>query len=675
MHYRERQQYIAERLHTDWGWENHTKGPRGLSYRDMARRIWVADGRAGKPVSPATIKADIDMLREEAASLSDEELAEAEDLLAPEQFPKFRRKLRGDHYETPIFQKALFWVLYAITFKKAIPGWVIEYLDDLDPERPFPPDINDLIVEQKLMISFVFLLAPRHGKTDLLQDFVLWCHAKDPNRKVLFGNGTIKKTEQFIGNYFMPILEEHEWLIERYGPFWSGSKAWSKGGYVLKKRTGFHKANSMHPFGIDGSVLSLDSDLILADDISDLRRARSETTTEGDYDWLTTQLMTRREPETAFCYVGSHVAVNTGDLFEWIEDNFDRLNQGDHRLIIKKLPAHRYELCEHPEGSHDEHSNKEEDCNDPAHHPNCTIWPSRRGIGFLNAMKGLMADDAMYEAVYNQVSRSRAMTHFPKEVLKNDFILPDPDPDTKIRPSFSRDLEESGVLDRSRSWKNDRHVCCRRPILVAMGFDPAAGETKSSSMTAWTVLGVCSDCGRRYVIDYDALRQSPEEHPLTIIEVLKAFPAIKRLRIEINAYQKALAREPRLGNIFHEHGVWIDEWNTDERKNDPDLGIPNMGRYFKSMNWSIPAKTLGDVDYGDAMVKSFARWPKRPNDIPMSAWLADLSLMELIEETRHEGVSVMPGTEGQMTEAHDENSFTVDLSDPDLWRGTEYATL
>ncbi len=663
MHYRERQQYIAERLHKDWGWEDYRKGPNGVSYRDMARKIWIADGRHGKPVSPATIKADIDTLREAAQTLDEKELDEAQLLLEPENFPEFRRRLRGQNYETPVFQQAVFWVLYAITFKEPIPDWVIEYLDEMDPERPLPENVNELIVEQKQMISFILLLAPRHGKTDLLQDFVMWVHARDANRKILFGNGTIKKTEGFVGNYFLQLLESNDWLIDRYGPFWSGDKQWSKSGYVLAKRTGFHKANSLHPFGISGSVLSLDSDLILADDISDLRRARSETTTEGDYDWLTTQLMTRREPETAFCYVGSHVAVNTGDLFEWIEDNAERLNTGDHVLIMKKLPAHRYDLC------------IDIDSEEPEDHPNCIIWPSRRGIGFLNAMKGMMADDDMFEAVYNQVPRSRAMEHFPKEVLKSEFILPEKDEETRVRPSFSREIEDSGVLDYGRSWKRDDFVCCKRPVVVAMGFDPAAGESRKSSMTAWTVLGACPDCGRRYPIDYDALRQSPEEHPITIIEILKAFPRIQRLRIEINAYQKALAREPRLGNIFHKYGVWIDEWNTDDRKWDPDLGIPNMGRYFKSMNFSIPAATSGDREFGKAFIKAFQRWPKPPNDIPMSVWLADLSLMEIIEEMRHESVTQMPGTERFQTEAHLSQVYEVDLSDPDLFMDEEYVTL
>ena len=285
-------------------------------------------------------------------------------------------------------------------------------------------------------------------------------------------------------------------------------------------------------------------------------------------------------------------------------------------------------------------------------------------------MRGLLGDDVMFEAVYNQVPRSSDMLHFPKDVLRADFYLPEPG-EGMVRP-VSMVEHPPGCLDRKRHWKQDLIKCCKnQQVQVAMGFDPAAGQTKDASFSAATVVGACLHCGRRYVIDYWAARTSPETHPGTIISFLEAYPRISRLRIEINAYQAALARDPRLANIEMTYAVTLDEWNTDSRKWDPRLGIPQMARHVKNGLYSIPYAGKGDHEYAEGFIKSFIRWPKPPNDIPMSAWLADLSLMETIEDYRQIDAEIMPGMDRWVTQAHIENTIEVDLGDPDLWDQSE----
>ncbi len=644
----ERRRYIDERLNTDWGWKDYEKQLNGYSLQDIINSMARVFGIENVPRHPQAIKRDIDRLREAAQLPDEEEITEAQRLLQPENFPEFRRLLRGDEYETPKFQMALFWMLYALTFKVAAPQWVIDYLDELDPKNPFPEDLNDLIVRQEIMLSFLFLLAPRHGKTDLLQDFQIFVFCKDPNRKILFGNGTIKRTEGFVQNYIIPVLESHEELNRLYGPFKSDDRAWSRSGFVLAGRTGFHKSMSLQPFGISGSVLSLDADLELADDISDLRRALSETTTDDDVDWMTTQLMTRREPETAFAYVGSHVVTQTGDLFERIEAKKDELNIGDHRLIIKKIPAHRYELCD-PD-------------NDPEH-TGCVLWPTKRPFSFLEAMRGLMGDDDMFEAVYNQVPRQRQMLHFPGPIMRSNYIHMDFDEESGLTPPPDRKEHKIGVLDRRRSWGQLPVVCCKKETAVGLGFDPAASERKGASFTALTVKAACTRCGRRYWVDYDAQRMSPEGHPEFMGFYLQQYPQIEVVTIEINAYQKALARDPRMDKLQSEYGFYLKEFNTDERKHSPEYGIPNYGRHYKSGMVSVPYATAADHDLAEPLLKAFIRWPQKPNDLPMSAWLNDLGLSDILEQSRYTEAELMPGQGRWMSDFHAEQTYEVDLSE------------
>lgn len=665
---RERRDYIAARIHTDFGWEDYQKGKNGASYRQIADSVWRAFGRpmrGDKPAIPsaAQIKSDIDKIRAWAELPSDDEKAEALELLKPENFPKWRAKAFKDPttqlpFQTPQFQHAVFWLIYAQAKKAPIPAWVVAYINSVVPEDDYklPENINELLLDPKRLSSFLILIAPRHGKTELVLHTMAFMYCEDKTIRVLYGNGLLTTTELMVDN-IKNILETNEWLKDMYGPFQSVDYKWSKTGLRLANADPQAKALSLKPYGVSSTVVSLDADQIIADDLQDLDRASSEVQTQRDFNWLTTQLMTRREPHTGFTYVGSHLPVPTGDLFSWVEDKKEELQQGNHDIFIVKIPAHDYTRCEG---------------GDPDPHINCVLWPELRPYTFLEAMRGLMGDDVMFEAVYNQVPRSTDMMHFPKEILRQEFYLPEPG-DDGIRPVANKSEHPPGSLDRGRQWRDPVIVCCKKQALVtAMGFDPAAGKSKDSSFSAAVVKGACLHCGRRYVIDYWAERASPETHPATIIGFLEAYPQITRLRIEVNAYQAALARDPRLANVEVKYGVSIDEWHTDQRKWDPLLGIPQLGRHFKNGMQSIPYQGPGDREYAENYIKTFIRWPKTPNDIVMADWLADLSLLESIEEYRYIKSELFPGREAQTTPAHAEVTFEVDLGDPDLWDTGDY---
>ncbi len=654
----ERQRYIAERITTDWGWsEKFEKLPGGYAYNDMKNACMRAFGRDEVPNNPMTYMRDIDELHERALLPQVGELSEAQELLAPERFPEWRAKFfrvpdTGEPFQTPDFQHAIFWVMHAATFKVALPQWVIDLLDELDPKHPFPEDINELLTgEQKMLMSFILLMAPRHGKTELGVHFMLHTHALDPNKRIMFGNGTQKKSEGFIDNAVMTMMEGDdpisEEFVKMYGPFKSDNRAWSKQGYVLAGREYATKAFSMQPFGISGNIRSFDSDIIIPDDLQSLQRARSETVTEEDYSWYTTELMLRREYSTAIVNLGSHVAVQTGDLFTRIENNLEKLNIGRQRVIMKKIPAHFYDKCDV--------------VNDPEH-TKCVLWPELRDYGFLEAQRLTMDDDAMFEAVYNQIPQQKKMMYFPSVLMRSDYINVKFDDQANITPPPPHE-PEPGVLDHTRSWRDDV-ACCNHPVMTAMGFDPAASEQRGASFSALVIMGGCVRCGRRYLIDYWKDRQSPELHPITIGQFAAEYKNLSMINIEINAYQRSLSRDPRMELLEQQGSFAIKEWNTDERKHDPQLGIPAAARHVKGGMLSVPFRTIGDQEFAETLLKEFIRWPQKPNDIIMAFWLADIAMRELIEDARYVNAEVMPGTEKWMSEWHQEQTYEVDLSLP-----------
>ena len=654
----DRREYIDSRINNDWGWVNYEKGPKGWSYRDMLAALQRAHGRENVPKNPMTIKRDIDLLRKKAEIPDEEEISEARALLAPERFPEWRAKFfrvpeTGEPFQTPPFQHAIFWVMHAAAFKVPLPQWVIDLLDDLDPKHPFPPDLNALLTgEEKALVSFMLLMAPRHGKTELDIHFMLHTFALDPNKRIMFGNGTQKKSEGFIDNALMSFLEgndpQAEEFIDMYGPFKHDHRAWSKQGFVLAGREHATKSYSMQPFGISGNIRSFDMDIGIGDDLADLKRSRSETVTEEDYTWITTEFFLRREWQSIIVLLGSHVAVQTGDLFTKLLNNVDKLNVGQQRFIVKAIPAHFYDRC-----------NPTDDPN----HEKCVLWPEVRGYDFLEAQRAALDDDAMFEAVYNQVPQSQSMMHFPAQTLRAKFILPDADADGVHPPPKLDDTEGVvGVLDYSRSWKETPVTCCGKHTAVGMGFDPAASERKGASFSAVRVNSICLRCGRRYAIDYHHERLSPEQHPALLEPYFDTYrPEI--MTFEINAYQKALARDPRIMAMQEKYKFEIKEYTTLERKHDPDFGIPQHGRHFKSGMYSIPYATITDQEYAEPLLKSYIRWPQKPNDDIMADWLCDLGLREILENSRYMTADVMPGTERWRSEWHDEQTIEFDLSD------------
>jgi hypothetical protein len=164
-------------------------------------------------------------------------------------------------------------------------------------------------------------------------------------------------------------------------------------------------------------------------------------------------------------------------------------------------------------------------------------------------------------------------------------------------------------------------------------------------------------------MDYWKDRQSPEMHPDTIGVYTNAYPQIAIVNIEINAYQRSLSRDPRMQELEAEGKFIIKEWNTDERKHDPRMGIPVLGRAIKSGLYSVPYKTIADQEHAETILKEFIRWPQKPNDFVMADWLAELALAELIEDTKHIDTELISGADKWMSAWHEEQMYEIDLAD------------
>jgi len=613
------------------------------SIRDIAYDVKLAFTRETMP-STKTIHEDLKFLRAPSPETAPDEYRA---LLALEAFPEWRARFfvdpaTGQPYQTPRFQHAWFAVMAGLARKEPIPDWALDLLARYP--NNIPDNINDLIAGRQHLISWINLTAPRHGKTALCDHGSVNLICGNRDMRILRCAGITGTSGESV-NLIRDELEFNEGLTAAYGQFKEDTiKPWADGEFKVYGRTGRAKASTMLAIGKGTNVLSKDADLIVIDDPQSLDDAMSQAQTMRDYKWLTSQVMTRREPHTPVLGFGSYQPSPIGDLWWELKSHIADISEGRHVVILTELKAHDAERCQG---------------GDDPEHTECILWPELRPYWFLEAQRAALGD-ADFESIFNQEPRHGQIMFFRHGVVRGEYpnIPQGPDgvtPDPVLGPE-----SQVGVLDRNRTF-GVLPECCGRPTLLAFGFDPAAGETKDASETALVALSGCARCRRRYLVEWWSGKQSPELHPGLIGRYAQTLKPL-RVRIEINAFQKALARDPSLRAFATEIGFGIEEWLTDERKNDPMLGVPVLARWMEAGKLSVPYALTSDREHAEGFLRALIRWPRRPNDIPMALWLAELSVKGLIELANMSSSSRMRGWE-RLSPHLRQNVWKVNLSD------------
>jgi hypothetical protein len=595
----------------------------GMSVRQLCMEIKRQFG-LDRPPSTATVARDLAEARATGIQPYSEE---AMRLLHPDNFPEFRELFpapNGQPYQTSKTHHALHWVIYSLTRKVELPDWVIEHFD-------LPADVNDDIILKQKLLTFILLIAPRMGKSMTVIHSLINLTIEYPDVRIIYCQG-ISQTSQKAMGVVMAEMERNEKLKELYGPFQADDRPWShRDGFEVARRTIAAITPTMMPVGINSNVRSLDADIIIIDDPQDLDRAESEATTAKDYSKITTEFMTRREPHTPVLMIGSHLPTLHGDVFVQLEDALEDLQTEGQTVLMRKRPAHNLDKCD-PQ-TQDGH----------VRHESCLEWPEMRDWNFLESQRALLGEE-LFEAVYQQEARIPGTRPFPPELVKAD-------------------RSQGGIFDPERSWKSPMRSClrCGGTLYTTLGFDPAAGEGKKASYSALTVLQGCIACQNMYLVDYWQRRQSPELHASTIASFAKSFD-VSHVRVEVNAYQKALARDDTLRAAAREHGFAIDEWMTDDRKNSPEFGIPNLARWMRDGLFSVPAATHQDRQYGKELERALIRYPVKPNDLPMALWLAWGMMRDVWNLYSKMEPAYLPGRESRVPAYMINNPNRIDLA-------------
>ena len=597
---------------------NEKKYKLGLKGQWSIRRIAmdVAEYFDRKPPANATIQRDLNTIKEEFAAIQGSYSEEAERLLLPENFAEWRsamfRAPGNKDYLTPKHQEAWFHLIRTLALKEVPPEWVIDYLE-LDKYLE-DIDLTEWIRNPDQLLSLFLLAPPRHGKSDLAAHVIIWLICRNPDIRIIWCAGKLgisELTVKFVKNE----LESNEKLIELYGPFENDSD-WSNVQFTVATRKTRMRSPTLIAVGKGSTILSLDADFIFGDDMFDLKSSLSPAQVQKDINWFTSQLLTRREPWTPFLGIGSHQPSPTGDAYQYMDE------EHDNEIHFVKQAAHDYGKCKPLEGGMapaDQHGDW------------CLLWNQLRNWAYLEQMRRSLGDIS-FEVCYNQDSQQSLVDYFRQEVVRGNYPQPEVDPETGKYRDFNHYEQSAGILDRRRSFGVLVPSCCsRRELRTSIGFDPAAGQRRGTSESALVVLQGCFVCRRRYFVDYWHKRQSPERHPDTIGQYAAQYRP-DRVRIEINAYQKALARDPRLKALAAELRFIIDESFTGQDKVDPALGVPLLSRHMEQGKFSVPYQLPQDQQLAEDLLRQAIRYPAEPTDIIMALWLADQSLNKMFDE-------------------------------------------
>lgn len=250
----------------------------------------------------------------------------------------------------------------------------------------------------------VILSPPRHGKTELLIHFSVWLIVRFPMIRILWVAGNEAVAKRSVGQV-QAQLTTNKNLIEatlppgeQYKPHRSDSLPWTKTEFTVRNRPFPIKGTSMTAIGRGGVLLSLDADLIIADDIETDKSTVQPGTREGTREWWTSQLESRKMADTALCVIGSR--------------------QHPDDLVGHLLENETYEVL--VESAHDPACTIPDEPDHYPQHTDCMLFPEVAPYDWLKKQAKAAVTTggkAHFEMVYLNITHPKGMVIFTPEVV------------------------------------------------------------------------------------------------------------------------------------------------------------------------------------------------------------------------------------------------------------------
>jgi hypothetical protein len=428
------------------------------------------------------------------------------------------------------------------------------------------------------------ILAPvRHGKTQLLDHICIILWMLDPNIRVLWVSVTQGIAEKPVSQ-MRSIFMTNERLIEDYaagGTFVPDAKSpfrWTNEEFTLAIRSDAEiPGPNIKSLGRGGSILSLNADIIIVDDIEDSNSTVQLGTREKTKEWWFTQLQSRKEEHTGLFVIGSR--QHADDLYSQILDSPD--------WSVKIERAHD-PTCDLP---------------DDAEHWDCLLFPEVRSWKWLSGRRRAAKTPAHFEMVYQNIARTAGLVVFPEAEV---FACRNPG------------YGGGKPLPQTKSGEGG--------IRLVAGLDPAISGYQAAVLLAYQTVPEL----RIWLVDLDNKEGGGITAAEKIIRKWYETYGLVHWVAEVNLLGRISAYK-EVREFTDRHGITIEDWRTHHNKSDQFFGVTALSTLFRNKNIILPY-TEGSQSMTDTLVGQLVVWDEGnsrnknrtgfKDDLVMALWFA-----------------------------------------------------
>ena len=420
----------------------------------------------------------------------------------------------------------------------------------------------------------LILSPPRHGKTDLMIHFVVWCIVRDPNFRVVWISASNMIGTDMVGAV-KQLLESDEKLRTAFlapGTFWSRQertgKPWTGDKFFVTNRTitgAAAKAPTVLARGRGSSILNLDVDLIVMDDIEDDNSVATPGGRSSTRTWAFKTVGSRKMEHTAQVATGSRQHYDDWYGYVLADAEWDHIVEKAHQ----DCDADPYDTT-----AHDEHM----------------LIPELRSYRWWLGMK---------RTAENQGELTTMLMVYQNEVAIEDGGGFSEEKLLEAR-DFGRILGTAGLRTTLDDGSQTR-------VQLVAGLDPSPG--RHQARFCW---GIDTDLGTLFMVDAAAEELGGPEGFLDALKDWHDRHGVAFWEVEENGWQKGLRNDRDVAEWLSLTGVQVEGHDTWLNKHDPEYGIAGMAKLFNQGRVVLPYGDDESKRLTDMFISQCLRWD--PND-------------------------------------------------------------
>lgn len=436
--------------------------------------------------------------------------------------------------------------------------------------------------------NLVLNVPPRHAKTTWVIWLVVWLLVRNRNEQILIVSKTQTHAENIARSIEM-ILSFNEGIIRTYGRFAPdkvGDVPWrpSRGELMILGRTKEVKAGdlSVQSRGMEQQILGMEATVVICDDITDAKIARSELNKEEELRKFRDEILSRIEPKSVGGAAGRALVVgqrvDSEDIYEELKSQewLRGPRKGEPLWEFITMPA-VLDWGEYDDEGHEVS-------------PIVTLWPERFDREEIEIQYARFGEDT-FETMYQQNPKARGERTIRAEWVQACFDL-------------TRSAGE-GFKERDSSI----------PIARVISIDP--------SPTEWNV-GIVADVSTIRgnwacaFVDVDRWKGATTAFKDYVERALDEYSP-DYLIVEESSFWAWFKEDVWFENLSR--AVKVLKQHTGINKGDQELGADSLAADWEMRRFSIPYKDQRTRDKMQVVIDEALAWPRgKTFDSYMATW-------------------------------------------------------